>query len=300
MQRRSELPGQVSAGYSSQGQFSGEAHVAIAVKPDHFPAEHDAVGMDRAAEPAGDHGDPTPLPRQDQRQRLSNFAVRDAAFVANVEAGSSRRLPDRPAECGKSPLSKHRGLLLYLPVNTNWVPPLCANTSQPAAAGVGGDVWGCAGGAEAPGEIDGTERGKTTLLLFLLAQAEKLGVTVVFFDKDRGGEILSRALGGTYLVLPSGQPTGMAPLRALSDTPEDRDFLIGWVTHLLRAGGYSVLPDDSRRIAQGVRTLLRLPPQHRSLSELRSFLGQQNVAGAGAHLERWCAARRTWLGLRRR
>ena len=50
-----------------------------------------------------------------------------------------------------------------------------------------------------------------------------------------------------------------------------------------------MLPDDSRRIAQGVRTLLRLPPQHRSLSELRAFLGQQNVAGAGAHLERWCA-----------
>ena len=60
----------------------------------------------------------------------------------------------------------------------------------------------------------------------------------VFFDKDRGGEILSRALGGTYLVLPSGQPTGMAPLRALSDTPQDREFLIGWVTHLIRAGGY--------------------------------------------------------------
>ena len=134
-----------------------------------------------------------------------------------------------------------------------------------------------------------TGSGKTTLLLFLLAQAEKLGVTIVFFDKDRGGEILSRALGGTYLVLPSGQPTGMAPLRALSDTPQDRDFLIGWVTHLIRAGGYSVLPDDSRRIAQGVRTLLRLPQQHRSLSELRAFLGQQNVAGAGAHLERWCA-----------
>jgi hypothetical protein len=34
------------------------------------------------------------------------------------------------------------------------------------------------------------------------------------------------------------------------------EFLIGWVTHLIRAGGYNVLPDDSRRIAQGVRALL--------------------------------------------
>ena len=89
MQRRSELAGPGLRRIFSQGQFSGEARVAIAVEPDDFPAEHDAVGMDRAAEPAGDHGDPTPLPRQDQRQRLSNFAVRDAAFVANVEAGQA-------------------------------------------------------------------------------------------------------------------------------------------------------------------------------------------------------------------
>jgi type IV secretion system protein VirB4 len=110
----------------------------------------------------------------------------------------------------------------------------------------------------------------------------------VFFDKDRGGEILSRALGGTYLVLPSGRPTGMAPLRALTRSSGDVAFLIGWVTNLITAGGYSVTPDDRRRIAQGVTALLRLPPLRRSLSELRAFLGQQDAAGAGAHLERWC------------
>jgi type IV secretion system protein VirB4 len=111
----------------------------------------------------------------------------------------------------------------------------------------------------------------------------------VFFDKDRGGEILSRALGGTYLVLPSGRPTGMAPLRALTNSSGDVKFLIGWVTNLINAGGYTVTPDDSRRIAQGVSSLLRLPPLHRSLLELRAFLGQRDTAGAGAHLERWCS-----------
>jgi type IV secretion system protein VirB4 len=130
--------------------------------------------------------------------------------------------------------------------------------------------------------------GKTTLLLFLLAQAEKLGVTTVFFDKDRGGEILSRAVGGTYLSLPSGVPTGMAPLRALSDTPRDVEFLIGWVTNLITASGYKVLPDDDRRIEQGVRAMLRLPPADRSMAELRAFLGQRDMAGAGARLEKWC------------
>lgn len=133
-----------------------------------------------------------------------------------------------------------------------------------------------------------TGSGKTTLLLFLLAQAERVGATVIFFDKDRGGEILSRALGGTYLVLPSGAATGLSPLRALTYTPIDVEFLTTWVTGLIQAGGYEPKPEDSRRITQAVETLLRLPPEARSLSELRAFLGQSDVAGAGAHLAKWC------------
>jgi type IV secretion system protein VirB4 len=134
-----------------------------------------------------------------------------------------------------------------------------------------------------------TGSGKTTLLLFLLAQAEKLGVTIVFFDKDRGGEIMSRAVGGTYLVLPSGQPTGLAPLRALTLDPRDVEFLTGWVSGLITASGYVTTPDDERRISQGVKALLKLPPQHRSLAELRAFLGQKDTSGAGARLEKWCS-----------
>jgi type IV secretion system protein VirB4 len=65
--------------------------------------------------------------------------------------------------------------------------------------------------------------------------------------------------------------------------------LVGWVTGLITASGYAATPDDERWIAQGVRTLLRLPPEHRSLSELRAFLGQRDAAGAGARLDKWCA-----------
>ena len=49
----------------------------------------------------------------------------------------------------------------------------------------------------------------------MLAQAEKLGASYVFFDKDRGAEIFVRAVGGTYLTLRNGDPTGCAPLKAL-------------------------------------------------------------------------------------
>lgn len=134
-----------------------------------------------------------------------------------------------------------------------------------------------------------TGSGKTTLLLFLLSQAERVGAQVVFFDKDRGGEIMARAVGGRYLALPQGKPTGLAPLRALSGAPQDVAFLSRWVAGLIAADGYHLRPDDRRRISQGVAALLRLAPEHRSLSELRAFLGQSNMEGAGAHLDRWCA-----------
>ena len=77
--------------------------------------------------------------------------------------------------------------------------------------------------------------GKTTLVLFLLAMAERQGAQVVFFDKDRGGEILARALGGTYLILPSGVPSGLAPLKALAVT-ENIAFLKRLVTSAGRRG----------------------------------------------------------------
>ncbi len=50
------------------------------------------------------------------------------------------------------------------------------------------------------------------------------GVTQVLFDKDRGLEILVRALGGEYQPLKSGEPTGFNPLQ-LAPTPRNVEFL---------------------------------------------------------------------------
>lgn len=133
--------------------------------------------------------------------------------------------------------------------------------------------------------------GKTTLLGFLLAMAEKAGAQVVLFDKDRGAEILARAIGGTYLVLPSGEPTGLAPLKALTNGPADLEFLAGWVRGLVAPDGAPLPAEDERRIELGLAAVMALPPEARSLGELRAFLGQSDPEGAGARLERWCAGR---------
>ena len=130
--------------------------------------------------------------------------------------------------------------------------------------------------------------GKTTLMLFLLAMAERQGVTTVLFDKDRGGEILARAVGGTYLVLPSGEPTGLAPLKALDKTPENISFLKDLVKALVMEPGREMLPEDERRLEMGVTEVLDLAVEERSFSELAAYLRQSDPDGAAARLHTWC------------
>ena len=78
--------------------------------------------------------------------------------------------------------------------------------------------------------------GKTTFLMTLLAMFDQCigenGI-VFFFDKDRGGEISVRAVGGSYLVVRAGEPSGLAPLRGLANIPVDRDFLARWLKGLI-------------------------------------------------------------------
>lgn len=136
-------------------------------------------------------------------------------------------------------------------------------------------------------------RGKTTLMMFILAMLEQpmvdRGGAVVFFDKDRGGELLVRATGGTYLVLRRGEPSGLAPLRGLSNTPAARDFLREWITGLIQSDGRGMIPpEEGRRLERGVARQLSYAPGMRSLAGLREFLLHGPSEGAGARLERWC------------
>jgi type IV secretion system protein VirB4 len=135
--------------------------------------------------------------------------------------------------------------------------------------------------------------GKTTLLMFLLAMLEQPLVerngAVVFFDKDRGGELLVRATGGTYLVLRRGEPSGLAPLRGLDDTPGARDFLRTWITGLIEGDDKGpISSEEARRLERGIARQLSYPKEMRSLAGVREFLMHGPADGAGARLERWC------------
>ena len=129
--------------------------------------------------------------------------------------------------------------------------------------------------------------GKTVVQNFMLAQLEKFGAQQVFIDKDRGAELFVRASGGTYLTLRNGEPTGFAPFKALDYTPANRAFLGALVRRLVNADGKPLSAGDDRAIDAAVLALAPLPPAQRSLSALRTLLGQREAGGIGARLEKW-------------
>lgn len=112
--------------------------------------------------------------------------------------------------------------------------------------------------------------GKTVLLGMLLYQAQKYKVPgqdfiTVFFDKDRGAEIAIRAIGGKYLTLENGVPTGFNPFQ-MEPTQDNLLFLDELVIRLVAAGGYPVSITDKKNISNAIRTVMQMPLELRRLS----------------------------------
>jgi type IV secretion system protein VirB4 len=133
-----------------------------------------------------------------------------------------------------------------------------------------------------------TGSGKTVFVGFLVAMLSRQGVTQVVIDKDRGLEILVRAMGGTYLPLKNGAPTGCNPLQ-LPPTPENVEFLKGWLRSLLGAGTALSIREEAD-LDHALRGTLALDGAARRLSRLIEFTDATRAEGIHARLKRWCAS----------
>ena len=135
-----------------------------------------------------------------------------------------------------------------------------------------------------------TGSGKTVFIGFLVAMLARQGVTQVLFDKDKGLEILVRALGGTYLPLCNGVPTGFNPLQ-LPDTPANVEFLKSWLRMLVRNGAVLASREEAD-LDHALMGTLALEPQQRRLSRLIEFTDATRGEGIHARLSRWCECTR--------
>ena len=141
--------------------------------------------------------------------------------------------------------------------------------------------------------------GKTVVLTFLMAQAQRFDPFSVFFDKDRGAELFIRAIGGQYSVVRPGHPTGFNPLK-LPDTPVNRAFLRNWLAELVRPlDGTTLTSTDHGVIADAVDANYLAPAEHRRLSVLQElFQGHERptTESLAARLRPWWGSgERAWL-----
>jgi type IV secretion system protein VirB4 len=136
-----------------------------------------------------------------------------------------------------------------------------------------------------------TGAGKSALMGFLLTQSTKVsGLRVLFFDKDRGAEIMIRALGGRYRQLRRGQPTGFNPFQW---APTERTlYFVKLLIRQCAVRGEEVL--DVRlenALDQAVERVFALPRREdRRISALLQYVGDESELGQ--RLSKWCRTHR--------
>jgi type IV secretion system protein VirB4 len=134
--------------------------------------------------------------------------------------------------------------------------------------------------------IGPTGAGKTVLMNFLCAQAQKFRPRMYFFDKDRGAEIFIRALGGVYTVIDPGKPCTFNPLQ-LPDTGENRTFLLEWLKILVTVNGEMISAEDIKLLTQAITGNYRLAQKDRRLCNIVPFLGMDGPGTLASRIAMW-------------
>ena len=123
--------------------------------------------------------------------------------------------------------------------------------------------------------LGATGAGKSFSLNFLLVQALQYDPRVLILDLGGSYRWLTQFLGGGYMELSPGAGDGAGfRLRPFSLPKGERtyQFLTGWISRLLRIGGWSLSGADPSEIRARVEDLYAFPPKRRALGVLVSSL----------------------------
>lgn len=132
--------------------------------------------------------------------------------------------------------------------------------------------------------------GKTVLALFLMMNLLKYGTQCIFFDKDRGAEIAIRRIGGKYLTLENGRPTGFAPFK-MEPTEKNILFWESLIKYCTRREDASHTPEEENLIAAAVRSVAGMPVHQRCIDAVLQFLPVGDPNGLAQRLKKWSMSR---------
>ena len=133
-----------------------------------------------------------------------------------------------------------------------------------------------------------TGAGKTVLLSFLLAQAQRFKnkPKTIIFDKDLGSSVFVNAMGGKYSRIQLGTPTGFNPF-LLPNTPQNRAFLVELLTIILESSGSRLTVTERNELEEAVRETMVSDKEHRKISGLRNLLLDNSENSMYQRLTSW-------------
>jgi len=134
--------------------------------------------------------------------------------------------------------------------------------------------------------IGPTGAGKTVLMNFLCAQAQKANCRMFYFDKDRGADIFVRALGGQYHIIEPGENCHFNPLQ-LPDTMENRTFISEWIKAMVTVNGEPFTADDQALVNQAIIGNFKLAHKDRILRNIAPFFGLEGPGSLAGRLRMW-------------
>lgn len=141
-----------------------------------------------------------------------------------------------------------------------------------------------------------TGAGKTVLLSFLLAQAQRYETppTTIIFDKDLGSYVFVKAMGGQYAEIKLGEPTGFNPFH-LANTESNQAFLNELIGTILEMDGMGMpTASEKNMIADAVIKTLSSPKEIADIEAFANYLpdGDNSIR---QRLKPWTEGRYAWV-----
>lgn len=132
-----------------------------------------------------------------------------------------------------------------------------------------------------------TGSGKTTFETCVLGFLERFGAMIFALDKEQCLKIFILALGGAYITLRAGVPTGLAPFQ-LPDSPQTRQFLYGLVGTCGKDNQGQITAEEGLQIKRAVDSVMDQDFHDRRFSRVL-----ENIPNTGGNclrrrLAKWC------------
>lgn len=134
--------------------------------------------------------------------------------------------------------------------------------------------------------------GKSVLIAFLMAQAQRLNARVFVFDYRRGLEIPLRALGAEYSTISADVATGLNPLWTETDT-DGQQWLSDWLAALLERPDKPFTSQQSQKLHDAIRRNANASPGLRRWGEFATIFSAFDDNGdLEGRVREWCAGGR--------